>query len=70
MDDLLALPYLDAVMRETLRLHAPVPFTERIVTQSDAIPLDRSYIDKNGVEQNSVRCLNFINLSMRVLPRI
>ncbi|KIK76150.1 hypothetical protein PAXRUDRAFT_835441 [Paxillus rubicundulus Ve08.2h10] len=33
------LPYLDAVVHETLRLHAPITETTRIATEDDVVPL-------------------------------
>ncbi|KAF8960371.1 cytochrome P450 [Flammula alnicola] len=46
MDELNALPYLDAVVRETLRVHAPVPATTRVAVQDDILPLNsRSQIN-------------------------
>ncbi|KAJ8488429.1 hypothetical protein ONZ51_g3565 [Trametes cubensis] len=38
-DDLIKLPFLDAVCRETLRLYAPVEFTSREVAQDAKLPL-------------------------------
>ncbi|KAJ8473556.1 hypothetical protein ONZ51_g7793 [Trametes cubensis] len=38
-DDLVALPYLDAVCRETLRLHVPAPFRFRDAQRDIALPL-------------------------------
>ncbi|KAI0051608.1 cytochrome P450 [Auriscalpium vulgare] len=55
MDVLNTLPYLDAVVRESLRVHSPVSFTERTVLRTDEIPLDSSFVDVNGVERNTVR---------------
>jgi hypothetical protein len=49
------LPFLDAVVRETLRLHCPVPSTIRTATQDDVVPLSRSFIDIHGEEENSFR---------------
>ena len=48
MDELNALPYLDAVVRETLRHHAPVAATTRVAVQDDVIPLDTPLTDRNG----------------------
>ncbi|KAH9899158.1 cytochrome P450 [Cubamyces lactineus] len=38
-DDLVALPYLDAVCRETLRLHVPAPFRFRDAQRDIVLPL-------------------------------
>jgi cytochrome P450 len=45
------LPLLDAVVRETLRIHAPVPNTVRVATRSDTIPLAASFTDVRGSER-------------------
>jgi cytochrome P450 len=55
MDDMNGLPYLDAVVREALRVHAPVPATVRIAMKDDVIPLDTPFVDKNGVLRGSIR---------------
>ncbi|KAJ7141917.1 cytochrome P450 [Mycena crocata] len=55
MDELMALPYLDAVIREALRLHAPVGFTERIATKTDYIPLHTPYRGFSGMDHDTVR---------------
>jgi hypothetical protein len=55
MDELMALPYLDAVVRETLRVHSPVPSTVRIAMKDDVIPVDKPYKDKYGVAHDSIR---------------
>ena len=46
MDELNALPYLDAVVREVLRLHSPVQSTLRVAMKDDIIPLAEKI--KNG----------------------
>ncbi|KAL5482417.1 hypothetical protein ACEPAI_9011 [Sanghuangporus weigelae] len=38
-DTLMALPYLDAVCRETLRVYPPIPFLERTVRKDTVLPL-------------------------------
>ena len=48
MDELNALPYLDLVVRETLRLHAPVASTMRVAIQDDIMPLSEPIKDKYG----------------------
>ena len=48
MDELNSLPYLDAVVRETLRIHAPVASTMRVATQDDILPLGAPIKDKYG----------------------
>lgn len=48
MDELNALPYLDAVVRETLRIHSPVPSTLRVAVKDDILPLSTPVTDKNG----------------------
>jgi cytochrome P450 len=52
MDELNALPYLDAVLRETLRVHAPVPGTARYAVEDDIVPLATPLIDRKGRETN------------------
>lgn len=48
MDELNALPFLDAVVRETLRLHPPIPATWRYAVEDDVLPLEKSVVDKSG----------------------
>jgi cytochrome P450 len=48
MDQLNALPYLDMVVRETLRVHAPVPSTIRVAVQDDILPLNDPVTDLKG----------------------
>jgi len=48
MDELNALPYLDAVVREILRLHPPLAAALRSATKDDILPLGEPVKDKNG----------------------
>ncbi|TFY55501.1 hypothetical protein EVJ58_g8212 [Rhodofomes roseus] len=48
MDELNALPYLDAIVRETMRVHAPVPSSIRVAVRDDVIPLNTPYVDVDG----------------------
>ncbi|TBU23441.1 cytochrome P450 [Dichomitus squalens] len=55
MDQLNNLPYLDNVVRETLRLHAPVPATTREATIDDVIPVGEPFVDRYGQIQDSIK---------------
>ncbi|KAH9847038.1 cytochrome P450 [Lenzites betulinus] len=55
MDELNSLPYLDAVVRETLRLHAPVPLTSRVAIKDDVIPVSEPFVDRYGRVQDSIK---------------
>ena len=50
MDELNALPYLDAVVRETLRIHSPVPISVRMATRDDTIPVSKAWKVSIGLE--------------------
>lgn len=54
MDELNSLTYLDAVVRETLRVHPAVEFTPRAVMRDDIIPLEKPFIDTRGSIRNQV----------------
>ncbi|KAJ3570544.1 hypothetical protein NP233_g4329 [Leucocoprinus birnbaumii] len=54
MDELNSLPYLDAVVRETLRVHAPVPSTMRMAVEDDVVPLATPFVDKKGNVRDSI----------------
>ncbi|KAJ7778746.1 cytochrome P450 [Mycena maculata] len=55
MDELNALPYLECVVRETMRLHAPVPTTSRVATQDDVVPLATPFTDVNGTLHETIK---------------
>jgi cytochrome P450 len=48
MHQILAHPYLDACIRESLRLYSPVTSTMRVATHDDVVPLLRPYTDVLG----------------------
>ncbi len=48
MEELNSLPYLDAVVRETLRLYAPVNATLRTAMEENILPLENPVRDQNG----------------------
>ncbi|KXN91996.1 hypothetical protein AN958_11056 [Leucoagaricus sp. SymC.cos] len=68
MDELNALPYLDAVVRESLRFHCPVPAITRVATEDDVLPLHTPVVDKSGKVRNELKVLKgqtiFISLIM------
>ncbi|KAF9235972.1 cytochrome P450 [Melanogaster broomeanus] len=57
MDDLMALPYLDAVVKETLRVNPPIMQTPRTAMRDDLIPLKRPFTDKRGAVHDRIRIM-------------
>lgn len=55
MEELNALPYLDAVVRETLRKNSVLDTTFRIAAKDDVIPLATPFVDRKGVERKEIR---------------
>lgn len=55
MDELDALPYLDMVVRETLRLHAAVTVVMRDANKEDVIPLPAPLTDNRGLLRIEIR---------------
>ena len=55
MDDLNGLPFMDAVVRETLRLYPAIAGILRQAGKDDCIPLSKPFTDTKGVEHNEVR---------------
>ena len=60
MDELNELEYLDFIVRETLRLHAPVPGTVREAVKDDVIPLNTPFTDAKGQVHDSIRFAHLI----------
>ncbi|KZP22742.1 cytochrome P450 [Athelia psychrophila] len=48
------LPYLDAVVRETLRLYAPVPFVERTARKDTVLPLSQPIVGIDGTDIHEI----------------
>ncbi|KAE9404971.1 cytochrome P450 [Gymnopus androsaceus JB14] len=67
MEELNSLSYLDAVVRETLRLHAPVPSVMRVAAEDDVIPLSQPVIDRNGVTHNTLSVQKGQAISISIL---
>ncbi|KAG6864977.1 hypothetical protein C0991_005846 [Blastosporella zonata] len=53
-EDLVALPYMDAVCRETLRLHAPVPKVMRVAREDVVLPLLTPIKGVDGCDMESI----------------
>ncbi|KAL4070026.1 cytochrome P450 [Scleroderma yunnanense] len=54
-EDIAKLGYLDWVVRETLRVHAPVTWTMRVAMEGDNIPVECPFSDRWGGTRNDVR---------------
>lgn len=57
MDEINALPYLDCVIRETFRVHPPVPSTVREAVEDDIVPLALPFTDKKGRIIHELTCV-------------
>jgi hypothetical protein len=55
MEQLNALPYLEGVVREALRIYSPAAGTQRIAMRDAEIPLQKPFTDKHGVLRSTVR---------------
>lgn len=67
-DQLVSLPYLDAVCRETLRVHPPVNFAAIRTARKDMIlPLSKPVIGSNGQELVEVMVPNGTNIILSIL---
>jgi len=71
MEQLNTLPYLEAVVREVLRLYAPVSSTQRIAEHDAEIPLQKPFTDKRGVLQSTIRVSkgDLVTIPIRLLNR-
>jgi cytochrome P450 len=62
------LPFLDAIVRETLRLHSPAPAVQRAAVKDDVIPLARPYVDRDGVMRESITITKGDPMWIPILP--
>ena len=70
MDQLNALTYLEGVVRESLRLYAPVSSTNRIAIHDAEIPLQKPFTDKSGVLQSTVRWVQIVTIPVQRVNRM
>jgi cytochrome P450 len=54
MESLNSLPYLDAVVRETLRYDPPIDATARVAMQDDIIPLENPITLRDGKQVDHI----------------
>ncbi|KDR81977.1 hypothetical protein GALMADRAFT_240373 [Galerina marginata CBS 339.88] len=68
MDELNSLPYLDTVVRESLRLYAPVPETSRVAAKDDFLPLSKPFIDRHGKLHHELRMKKGQSVAIPIIP--
>lgn len=54
-DKLAKLPYLDAVVRETMRVYSPLTTTLRAAVRDDVLPVSKPFKDIYGKMHNEIR---------------
>jgi hypothetical protein len=64
MEELNALPCLENVVRETLRVHTPLVSARRMAMVDDVLPLSIPYTDPKGIVHDSLPCVLRIFLSV------
>ncbi|KAG5636063.1 hypothetical protein H0H81_009209, partial [Sphagnurus paluster] len=65
--DLVELPFLDAVCRETLRLHPPVPGAFRVAREDASVPLMTPVKGIDGREMHSILIPKGTTIFMSIL---
>ncbi|KAI0739010.1 cytochrome P450 [Daedaleopsis nitida] len=65
------LPYLDAVLRESLRLYAPITTTMRVATADDVVPVAAPFVDRRGRTCSAIRlrCGDIISVPIQALNK-
>ncbi|CAK5284492.1 unnamed protein product [Mycena citricolor] len=63
MDELNSLPFLENVLRETMRLYAPAVSTQRVANRDDVLPLGKPYVDRHGISHETLPFVPTIFLS-------
>ncbi|KAH9941748.1 cytochrome P450 [Epithele typhae] len=66
-DTLMALPYLDAVLRETLRVHPPTNMINRTCTRDAILPVEFPLTDASGEEVKAVHVPAGTNIVISIL---
>ena len=56
-EELTTLPYLDAIVRETLRAYPPIPAVARVAREDSVVPLSEPLIDVNGKKHDGILCV-------------
>ncbi|CDO70484.1 hypothetical protein BN946_scf184569.g27 [Trametes cinnabarina] len=71
LEQITQLPYLDAVVRESLRLYAPISTTMRVATADDIIPISIPFMDRRGrrCEHIQVRRGDIISIPIQTLNK-
>jgi len=55
MEQLNSLAFLEAVVRETLRINSVVQNSVRVAVQDDSIPLSAPVVDRNGTLRTEIK---------------
>ncbi|KAF9479975.1 cytochrome P450 [Pholiota conissans] len=66
-DELVSLPYLDSICRETLRLHPPVPIVRRSTAEDTVLPLSTPIIGVDGKEMHEIAIPKDTNISIGIM---
>ncbi|VDB85159.1 unnamed protein product [Peniophora sp. CBMAI 1063] len=69
--ELNSLTYLEWVVREAMRIHAPIFSSERVAMQDDVVPLREPYVDRSGAVRHEihVRKGDIFSIPVNILNR-